>query len=116
MNFSIFSSANTMAGDTSGTACNCLVGTPYIDAAGNCRCTDANGTVPPASSPKNDPFAPGGIYYIFNAPAGPPAATGTAAAAAAGPTIFGLPANMVYIGGALAALFLFSKMDGGKTK
>lgn len=114
MNYSIFSSAETMAGDTAGTPCNCLVGTPYIDAAGNCRCTDAGSTVPPASSPKNDPFAPGGIYYIFNAPAGSPAA-GTAAAAA-GPTILGLPANLVYIGGALAALFLFSKMDGGKTK
>lgn len=116
--------------------CNCLYGTPYRDASGNCRC--ANDDVqpwPPGTGGIRPPFGGGGprggvydpsnyfppatVNNTYNFPFNPQpiaqALGDKAAADASSPTIFGMSPLLVL---ALAGggLWILSSMDDGKKK
>lgn len=134
MKFSIFDDDHTLGlsvrdfrevKDPGGTPCNCLHGTPVIDANGNCTCVDTL----PVNSPPFNPGPPrgqwgqngaGGIwaYMPFSnttiRPDDPRPQTTAGDGGFFSGTIFGLPVGLVLLGGGAVALWVISSMDGKK--
>lgn len=92
--------------------CNCFAGEPYIDAAGNCRCTDAgySGPPPPLQPHTGYPQARGGMVYTMRTNG-----NATAPTAAADNTIFGLN-PLVALGIAAVGVWALSSMSAGGKK
>lgn len=114
MNFSIFDGnmagtepvADYVVRDGNGTVCNCLYGRPVLAADGSCGCSGIEQVSQPANTPPpvtNTKSAPPTPIIYANSPAAMP------------PTIFGLPRNVVLIGAAVAALFMFNSASTGST-
>ena len=91
--------------------CNCITGTPYIDADGNCGCHNSPSPLGNYGGPRS--MVEHSVQYIMPWQPLNPAESAKAAASDAPFTIFGFsPLTVALVAG--AGLFLYSSMSDGK--
>lgn len=116
LDLSIFNSDETLGRDVNDPrqlppVCNCLVGTPRIDANGDCHCDNSPSPLGNYGGPRT--MVEHAVQYIMPWQPINPAQTAKAAASDAPFTIFGFsPLTVALVAG--AGLFLYSSMSEGK--